>query len=97
MTIYRKSECEGGKWTEFIAAMNSGNEFEIDEEMFDYWLNVLPPVFMNRTINWVPCHEGQPMKVDFGFAEGAEPITVFWRSPDGRRIFGQQTHKINRG
>ena len=97
MKVYRKSECKAEKWKEFIKAMHSGNEFEVDAEMFDYWLGVLPPVFMGRTITWVPCHEGHPMKVDFGFAEGAESITVFWRSLDGKRFFGQRTHKINRG
>ena len=97
MNVYRKSECKAEKWNEFIAAMHSGNEFEVDEEMFNYWLGVLPPVFMGRMITWLPCHEGHQMYVDFGFAEGFEPITVFWRSLDGKRFFGQRTHKINRG
>jgi hypothetical protein len=56
MSIYRNSECKAEKWKEFITTMRSGNEFEVDAEMFDYWLGVLPPVFMNQTIRWVPCH-----------------------------------------
>ena len=50
MHVYRISECKAEKWKEFIAAMRSGNEFEVDEEMFHYWLGVLPPVFMGRMI-----------------------------------------------
>jgi hypothetical protein len=84
-------------WDEFITVMNSGDRFEVDEEMFDYWLGVLPPVFMNRYIDFLPGHEGHKMLVAFGFAEGADNITVFFRSPDGKKFYGHQTSKIARG
>ncbi len=93
--VYRRGECHGEEWTEFIKAMHSGKVFECDEEMYFYWLEVLPPIFMGGQINFLPGHEGHAMHVDFGFAEGAEPITVFWRSLDGKRFFGQRTKKIN--
>lgn len=74
--------------------MNSKKRFQIDEEMYFYWLEVLPPVFMNKYIKFLPGHEGHDMKVDFGFAEGVEEITVFWQF-DGK-FFGQGTSKVNR-
>ena len=112
-----KYDCTPGNWKEFIAVMQSGQRFEIDEKMFYYWLEVLPPVFMNREIDYLPghevnvrksnvCqveidylpgHEGRRQRVDFGFAEGAEAITVFWRDLEKRRFYGQRTNKINEG
>ena len=82
------------EWNEFIVTMNSGERFEIDEEMYYYWLEVLPPIFMHQHIKFLPGHEGHKMWADFGFAEGCECITVFFRSPDGKRFFGQKTKKM---
>jgi hypothetical protein len=62
-------------WQEMIDAMNSGEQIEINEEVFDYFLGVLPPVFMNQ-VTMMP--NGLPRKIDFAFAEGAEPLTYFW-------------------
>jgi len=87
--------CSREDWQEFIRVMHSGQPFEVDEEMWEYWLEVLPPVLMNKEITFMPGHEGHPVKVDFGFAEGNEQVTVFWRSPDGKRYFGQRTARVN--
>lgn len=89
-----KYECSPEDWKEFISAFSSGDRFEIDEEMFFYWLEVLPPQFMDQEINYLPGHEGHKMRVDFGFAEGSEPITVFWRSLDHKKFYGQRTKKM---
>ena len=75
-------------WPEFIQAMHSGDTLEVDSEIFDYFLEVLPPIFMGRTIN------GQ--RYSFGFAEGAETVVGFQKvkslfdkvhPPDGLRYF----------
>ncbi len=79
-------------WGEFINAMHSGAVFECDEEMYDYWLDVLPPVYMGRLVT-LP--NGQRVRADFGFAEGIERITAFWRSEG--RCFGCQTTQLNKG
>jgi len=78
-------------WKEFIAAMNSGQIFEIDEENYYYWLEILPPIYMGQTqiIN------GQPIRCSFGFAEGREYIKDFW-TKDGR-FFGKMSDRLNRG
>ena len=96
MKIY-KMDCSQKDWDEFIQVFNSGEKFEIDEKMYFYWLEVLPPVFMNRRIDFRPGHEGQKVFADFGFAEGAEEIKIFWKSIDGKRFFGQCTNQLNRG
>lgn len=77
-------------FAEFIPVMRSGDVFECDEEMFDYWLEVLPPVYMSKV---VALPNGQTVKAAFGFAEGAEEVVAFWRS--GGRYFGCRTNTIN--
>ena len=97
--IYTRAECHDARWAEFIEAMGSGQKFEVDEEMFDYWLEVLPPVLMCQDILFFPGRKGIPTRVDFGFAEGADYITVFWieGSGDHKHFYGQRTDKMARG
>jgi hypothetical protein len=83
--IHCREDKTEGAWSRFIEAMHSGEEVEIDEEMYYYWLEALPPVFMYKVI------DGK--KYEFGFAEGAEPVTVFWRK-DGR-FFCRRTGIMN--
>lgn len=90
--IYREDDKSPGAWDAFIKAMHSGEQFECDEDMYFYWLEVLPPAFMGKRIAFP---DGQTVLASFGFAEGAEPITAFWKS-DGR-FFGRRTTIINRG
>jgi hypothetical protein len=89
--IFRCEDPTPGAWQEFLAAMHSGDVFECDEEMYFYYLEVLPPVWMNRRME-VPGHGSVST---FGFAEGQEPITAFWRK--GGRFFGQRTAIISEG
>lgn len=77
-------------WAEFIAAENRGEQLEVDEDIFDYFLEVLPPVYMYRTVE-LP--NGTQVRTTFGFAEGAEPVTAFWKL-DGR-YFCQRTKEMN--
>ena len=78
-------------WKPMIEAMHSGNVFEMDEEVWMYWLEVLPPIHMGRVVDI----DGERVRCAFGFAEGVEPITDFWRR-DGR-YFGKRSTRINRG
>lgn len=59
-------------WTEFIEAMRSGKVVHIDESIFDYFLEVLPPIYMSR-------RGATGRHVSFGFAEGAEEVVDFWK------------------
>ena|SRR3990167_1595465 len=86
------------EWQEFLNKLHAGKRIAIDESMFDYFLEVLPPVFMNAYRKDVPGNEGQAMKIDFGFAEGAEPVTYFWHIPDnglGIRYLCQRSKVMN--
>lgn len=78
--VYRRAECRGDAWRAFIQVMRSGETFEIDREMYDYWLGVLPPVRWGGVTR-----DGQPY--DFAFAEGCDVLTAFWRQ--GERYFGR--------
>jgi len=62
------------------------------EEMFDYFLGVLPPQFMGREVELV---DGSKQRAAFGFAEGAERITAFWA--EGGNFFAQHTKLISNG
>ena len=79
-----------GSFDHFIFAMRSGRTFECDEEMWYYWLEVLPPIHMGRR---VVLPNGDEVLASFGFAEGAEEITAFWTL--GKRYFGCRTNRIN--
>jgi len=81
---------EGPQHAEFIEAMDSYMPFETDEESWDYFLEVLPPVHMGRNVK-LP--NGEMVRAWFGFAEGAEEITVFWKA-DGRYL-ACRTRTIN--
>lgn len=58
---YGDGNAEG--WSAMIAAMNSGEETQIHDSIYWYFLEVLPPKWHN--------HGG------FVFAEGADPPTLF--------------------
>lgn len=75
----------------FISANDRGERAEIDEEMFYYFLEVLPPVYMRRTVK-LP--DGRSVRAEFGFAEGAEMITAFWK--EGTKFYAQRTEEMNR-
>jgi hypothetical protein len=81
------SELDKAQWAAFITARESGHEVEITEAMFWYWLEVLPPIFMARRFQF---KDGQKVTASFGFAEGAEPITIFWEV-DGRHFCRMST------
>ena len=89
---------------DFLRVMDAGEVAEIDSEMFDYWLEVLPPTGANREQNgesmrmagmggqWTR-KDGTVQRFSFAFAEGLEPMTVFWQK--GERYFAQRTNIIN--
>ena len=79
------------KWDEMLKAMHSGEVFRLDQETYDYWLEVLPPVYMfkDQTV------KGDKIRCTFGFAEGAEQITDFWN--DRGRLLGCRSERWHDG
>ena len=79
-------------WEDFIQVMHSGETLEVDEGIFYYFLEVLPPVWMYQII------KGQ--KYRFGFAEGEENIVGFWSvkslTANGLLYFCRDTGILNR-
>lgn len=88
--IHRYDDSEPGAWAEFLAARDSGEQVEIDEGMYWYWLGVLPPVWMFQDVTW---SDGQKQRAHFGFAEGTEEIIAFWNT--GSRFYCRGTGAIN--
>jgi len=100
LTPYSYDDHTPEEWQEFLSKLHAGEKIAIDESMFSYFLEVLPPIFMNKYVNDLPGYEGHAMKISFGFAEGAEPITYFWRTldngfGDGCRYFCQRSKRMN--
>ena len=66
------------KWCQLLGVFDADpllhQVAEIDERTFDYFLEVLPPVFMQQAAKPGP---GQ-MCYTFGFAEGWESVKGFW-------------------
>ena len=82
-------------FAEFIAALDRGECCLIDEELFDYFLGVLPPVSMGRTVTLA---NGREQYSVFEFAEGLEITRAFWREKrdDGtNNHFAQNTNRMN--
>ena len=77
-----------------LNARDTGQTIEITEGTFDYYLEVLPPAYMGRTISI----DGKSRKVTFGFAEGYEPITAFWTESRAGSVhyFCKRTNEMNR-
>lgn len=78
-------------WTEFIRAMESGAVYEIDHDLYDHWLDCLPPqaMFVRRVFRG-----NIVRRVDFVFAEGDGTRIGFWR--EGTRFFLQAIEEVLR-
>lgn len=88
--VYRY-ECTSALWAEAIEGMNSGEAVEVDEEFYWYFLEVLPPIFMNKYVDEIK------RRVDFGFAEGYDRVRAFWKegSGDKTRYFCKRLNMMN--
>ena len=72
-----------------IAAMDTrGTVIRVDGAVFDYFLEVLPPVSMGASV--VPGGR----RYAFAFAEGYENIRGFWT--EGTAYYVENTGKLNR-
>lgn len=84
-------------WDETIAAMRSGQETEIDHDIWHHFLEVLPPAGMPWDAVFDDGTERQGCS--FGFAEGLDYVTAFWttgKDKDGtKRYFCRRTAQMN--
>lgn len=76
---------------EQIGTADISQKTEISEEVFYYYLEVLPPVFMQKKFTFT---DGLTVRALFGFAEGYEPITVYWQ--EGDKYFCRRSTLMNR-
>jgi hypothetical protein len=86
-TVYRYADSES--MDAFNKHRDTGEICEVDEEMFYYFLEVLPPVYMGKNVEV----KGQMRRVAYGFAEGFEEVVVFWT--EGTRYFCAKTSTMN--
>ena len=75
---------------EFVNRSPKNQPVQIAEEVFDYFLGVLPPVTMGKTIKL----NGKMQYTSFEFAEGWENTTAFWKVRE--KFYAQKTNRINR-
>ena len=96
-----------GRIAEFCAARDTGRRVEVSEDLFEYFLGVLPPVHMGYLAS-VRNESGDGLiqiYASFGFAEGCETVTAFWPGINSQttgeresgRYFAQLTNEMNRG
>jgi hypothetical protein len=83
-------------FAQFVRDNDGTQVLRIDEEMYYYWLEALPPVYMDK-IREVEI-DGAIFKkrCSFGFAEGTETVTDFWRNGSDA-FFCKRSKTINRG
>lgn len=91
VTMTEKIYRYDGDLKDFAKALHARETLQIDEEMFYYWLEVLPPAYMNKeqTI------DGKLVGCSFGFAEGTDYITDFWRR--GEACFCKLSDRMSGG
>lgn len=80
-------------WEPLMKALNEGQRCQINDEIFDYFLDVLPPKFMGQVVELV---DGERIRASFGFAEGAMQVIAFWRRTvvDGQAQYFAQQSKV---
>lgn len=85
---------EDGDYGQMFANLDAGHVVEISAETFDYFLEVLPPCWMNKIVD-LPGYG--PRLCSFGQAEGYEPVNAFWsdRQTGTRRYFAMRTAQMN--
>ena len=65
------------EWADHVRRISAeGQIAEVSEEQYDYWLEVLPPRWMNGS--------------HFCFAEGAEAFRLFWHDRTTGRFLARQ-------
>jgi hypothetical protein len=89
----------------YLTARETGAVVEVDEQLFDYWLNVLPPkqprhpsVKLTGMGGIWTRSDGTVQRYSFAQAEGAEELTAFWRTKDAAgevHYFAQRMPIIN--
>jgi len=82
-------------WPRMIQGLRSGNVYEVSDEVWDYFLGVLPPVNMGKVI-FVPGYN-ESIHTSFGFAEGTEEIVYFWREAGTDSLRAWKSQEVNRG
>ena len=70
----------------------AGDAVEVSEEDFEEMLDVLPPAFMGRSVKLM---NGETVHAAYGFVEGADRITAFFKR-DGK-FFAAGTNLFSRG
>ena len=85
---------------QFCEARDTGRRVEVDEELWWYFLEVLPPAHMGyrATVRNAAGDGDITIQASFGFAEGWEPVTAFWHGHglERGRFFCQRTKEMNR-
>ena len=89
-TIYTYED----NFKEFITALNKGELCQVDERLWYYFLEVLPPIYMGERQNVTIDGAVFNKMCSFGFAEGCEEITDFWKAGDC--YYCKKSNRINR-
>ena len=72
--------------------IKAGNIAEVSEDDFEEMLDVLPPAYMHKTVKLM---NGETVNSDYGFVEGADRVTAFFKR-DGK-FYAAGTTLFSRG
>lgn len=61
-------------------AVSRGGIVPVSREDYEYFLDALPPAFMHRRVQLM---NGDFVAADYGFVEGDDRVTAFFRKDDG--------------
>jgi hypothetical protein len=75
----------------FLVLRDQGRPFRVTAELYDYFLEVLPPAWMNAVKVML---DGSTRRCDFGFAEGWEYVVSFWKDDKGE-CWAWLTNELN--
>jgi len=76
----------------FLEHIEANKRAQVTEQYFEYWLDLLPPRIMGRSVVLV---DGSACYCSFAFCEGVpserNPPVAFWReTKDGEKWFAQR-------
>jgi len=94
--VYSYDDQTPESWKEFIRLLDNCEIVQIDESMFYYWLEVLPPVYMHKD----QLIDGVSRFCSFGFCEGSDYVIDFWhtKTATGEHLrYCKKSNRYHRG
>lgn len=94
-TMTKRVYTKENDFSEYVKDIQERKPLLIDSDMMYYWLEVLPPVYMNKVQTVVIDGVTFNRQCSFGFVEGWDYVTDFWPAGDGN-YWALLSNRLNR-